>query len=477
MLLIGVLLAGAFVMVLNETVMSVALPPVMKDFGITASAGQWLTTIYMLVMAVVIPMSGFMLQRFSPRAVFALSLTLFALGTALAALAPMFSALVLARVLQAAGTAVIMPLLTTTILNAVPEGRRGRMMGTIAIIMAVAPALGPTVSGALITAAGWRSVFVVVLPIAAVVLVVGTILVGAGGAGARVPFDVLSALLSTLAFGGLVFGLGSIGEAVNGHSLMPPLVPLLLGAVFLGLFIWRQLVLQRRASAFLDLRPFRSRPYWVGVALISVAMCSMFGAVILLPLFMQNVLGLSPAAAGLVVLPGGLLMGLAAPLVGALFDRVGARPLVIPGVLTVSAALLMLAFMTPDVPVWYIVVANLVLDLGLACMMTPLMTSALGSLEPELYPHGSAILNTLQQLAGAAGTALFVTIMSFGAAAAASGGAASAEAAAQGIHFAFVAAACASVVAVLLSFLVGGRTPARTGAAHSRAGTGAAVDR
>ncbi|WP_353112528.1 MDR family MFS transporter [Microbacterium sp.] len=457
--LIWILLAGAFVMVLNETVMGVALPPVMREFGVAASAGQWLTTIYMLVMAVVIPMSGFLLQKFSPRAIFVTALGLFTLGTAVAAAAPVFGALVAARVLQAGGTAVIMPLLSTMILTRIPEERRGRMMGLIAIVMSVAPALGPTVSGMLITTFGWRSVFIAVLPIALVVLIVGALLIGASEAGRPARFDVLSALLSVLAFGGLVYGLGGIGEAIDGKAAVSPALPLIAGAVGLALFVWRQIALQSRGAAFLDLRPFRVRAFWVGILLLLIAMLSMFGALILLPIYMQNVLGLSPFVTGLVVLPGGLLMGLAAPFVGALFDRVGARPLVIPGVFVVAAALVMLTQLGASSPVWLIVVATIVLDLGLALMMTPLMTASLGSLAPELYSHGSAIFTTVQQLAGAAGTALFVTLMSIGSASAVRSGLSAIDATAQGIHLAFVVAATSSVITILLAFLVPKRRP------------------
>lgn len=452
--LIWILLAGAFVMVLNETVMGVALPPLMREFGVSASAGQWLTTAYMLVMAVVIPMSGFLLQRFTPRAIFVAALGLFTLGTAAAAFAPVFGMLVFARIAQAAGTAIIMPLLSTTILTRIPEERRGRMMGLIAIVMSAAPALGPTFSGMLITALGWRAVFLSVLPIAVVVLVVGALLIGKGEKGAPVKFDVLSALLSVVAFGGLVYGLGSLGQAVDGGAPVPPAIPIVLGAVGLALFIWRQLALQRRGAAFLDLRPFRERPFWVGIVLISVVMLSMFGSLILLPIYMQNVLGLTPLAAGLAVLPGGLLLGVAAPFVGALFDKVGARPLVIPGAFVVSGALVLFMQLGASSPVWLVVVAMLVLNLGIALMMTPLMTSSLGSLAPELYSHGSAIFSTVQQLAGAVGTAMFVTLMAVGTSNAVAAGAEAAAATAQGIHVAFIVAAASSVLAVVLAFFV-----------------------
>ncbi|UTX52592.1 MDR family MFS transporter [Leucobacter aridicollis] len=452
--LIWILLAGAFVMVLNETVMGVALPPLMREFGVTASAGQWLTTAYMLVMAVLIPMSGFLLQRFTPRAIFVAALGLFTLGTAAAAFAPAFAILVVARIAQAAGTAVMMPLLTTTILTRIPAERRGRMMGLIAIVMSAAPALGPTFSGLLITAIGWRAVFIAVLPIAVLVLVIGGLLIGPGEKGSAGKFDVPSALLSVVAFGGLVYGLGSIGQAVDGNAPLSPAIPIAAGAVGLAFFIWRQLVLQRRGTAFLDLRPFTNRPFWIGIVLISVVMLSMFGSLILLPIYMQNVLGLTPLATGLAVLPGGLLMGLAAPFVGALFDKVGARPLVVPGAFVVSIALVLFMQLGAASPVWLVVVAMLVLNLGIAFMMTPLMTSSLGSLAPELYSHGSAIFSTVQQLAGAVGTAMFVTLMAVGTSNAVTAGDDAVAATSQGIHVAFVVAAASSVLAIVLAFFV-----------------------
>jgi len=466
--LIGTLVAGAFVMILNETVMGVALPAVMEDFGVTAAAGQWLTTIFMLTMAIVIPMTGFLLQRFSARAIFIAALVLFTIGTGIAAFAPAFWVLLVARVAQASGTAVMMPLLTTTILSSVAPERRGRMMGLMAIVISVAPALGPPLSGFVITLAGWRAVFLVVLPIAVLVLVVGAALIRGGTAPGSGRFDILSVLLSTAAFGGLLFGLGSIGEAASGHgSGLLPVVAIAIGALALALFVWRQLRLQRTDAAMLDLRTFTYRPFWVGIVLLLVAMASLFGALILLPLYLQNVRGLAPLDTGLVTLPGALLMGIAAPFIGALFDRVGPRPLVIPGSVVLSSGLLLLALVSDATPIWGIVLAHVTLSAGLALMMTPLMTSALGSLPPRLYSHGSATTSTLQQFAGALGTAVFVTIMSVGAADAASAGLDPVAAQGQGIHLAFVAGAVASLLAIVIACFV--RRPAEPAAATEAA--------
>lgn len=452
--LIAVLLAGAFVMVLAETVMGVALPPIMDEFGITAARGQWLTTAYMLVMAILIPMTGFILQRFSARRVFIAALALFSVGTAAAALAPWFSLLLVARVVQAAGTAVIMPLLTTTILTAVAPQRRGRMMSLVAIVTAVAPALGPTFSGAIIATSGWRAVFWAVLPVAVVVLLVGAWLVKPRTPSAAARFDPMSAVLAVFAFGGIVYGLGSMGEAASGAQAISPVITLVVGIAAMAAFIGRQLTLRRQERAFLDLHAFTFRPFWVGASLLTVAMCAMFGAFILLPLYMQNVMHHSALTTGLLMLPGGLLMGLGAPVIGMMFDRLGVRPLAIPGVLLLTGGLTLFAFMHPSSSVIYLLIASITFDVGVALVMTPVMSSALASLPSALYPHGSAIIGTLQQLAGAAGTAVFVTIMSFVSGQARAQGIYEVEAQAQGLHAAFITATVVSLLAVALAFLM-----------------------
>src|SRR5699024_8130945 len=184
------------------------------------------------------------------------------------------------------------------------------------------------------------------------------------------------------------------------------------GVITLVLFIWRQVLLQRTDAALLDLRPFRSRPFSVGISMMLISMGALFGTLILLPIYLQNVMGLTTLQTGLVLFPGGLSMGLLAPLVGRLFDKIGPRPLVIPGSMVVAAALGLMTRLTPTSPTWDVVTNHLLLSVGLALLMTPLMTSALGSLPQHLYSHGSAIMNTLQQLAAAAGTAMFITLMS-----------------------------------------------------------------
>lgn len=464
---IALLVASAFVVILNETIMSVALPSLMEDLAITAATAQWLTTGFMLTMAVVIPVTGYLLARFPLRGVYFTAMGLFASGTLIAATAPGFTVLLLGRIVQASGTAIVMPLLFTTVLTLIPASRRGRMMGVITVVIAVAPAIGPTVSGIILSVLDWRWMFWIVLPIALLALVLGTVFVKNVTETRRSRFDPLSVVLSAFGFGGLVFGLSSIGESASGHAPMPIWIPLTVGAVSLALFVARQLRLQRTDSALLDLRTFQSKTFSLSTVLVVVVFAALFGTIVLLPIYLQQALGLTTLETGLVMLPGGILMGVLGPIVGSLFDRFGPRPLVIPGMAVAAAALWGMTTFGIDTPVWWIVVVQSSLNLGLAFVFTPLMTSALGSLPPKLYPHGSAIVGTVQQMAGALGTALFVTLMSIGTAAGIAAGSSEPQSVAAGVHTAFMTGAAIATVAVVLTFFI--RRPVQTDATAERA--------
>lgn len=454
-IVLGVLLVATFVMILNETVMGVALPRLMEQFSITAATVQWLTTGFMLTMAVVIPMTGLILQRFTTRTVFLAAIGLFTAGTLLAGVATVFPMLVAARVIQASGTAVMLPLLMTTVMTFVPAERRGRTMGFITIVIAVAPAIGPTFSGFILDNLTWRWMFLAVLPIALLALVLGGVLIKNLGETRPVKLDLLSALLSAVAFGGLIYGLSSFGESAAGnHTPVPPYAAVAAGAVSLGLFVLRQLRLQRDDAALMDLRPFKVRSFTVGIIMLLISMATLFGSLILLPIYLQNVLDLDTLQTGLVVLPGGLAMGLSGPFIGRIFDRVGPRPLVIPGSIVLAGALGLMTMLDQGSAVWFVVVIHVMLSLGLSSLMTPLMTSSLGALPMELYSHGSAIMSTLQQVAGAAGTAVFITLMTTGATASLESGANEVAAQADGIHLAFLCGTGMAIVAAAAAFLV-----------------------
>lgn len=466
---IWLLLAAAFVAILNETTMGVAIPHLIGDLGITAVQAQWLTTAFMLTMAVVIPTTGFLLNRFTTRAMFATAMGLFSTGTLVALIAPGFEVLLAARVIQASGTAIMMPLLMTTIMSAVPAHLRGRMMGRVSVVISLAPAIGPTMAGIVLDTLNWRWIFAIVLPIALVALVVGVRWIHNLGEQTRAPLDIASVILSALGFGGLVFGLSQIGGGHSGAadaaataaadmSRMTLIIALSIGAVSLGLFIWRQIVLQRVDDALLDLRIFRSGNFSLSVAHFAVMSLAFFGTITALPLYLQGTLGLSATESGLVVLPGALAMGFLGPVIGRIYDRWGTRVLLVPGTIVVLAILWWFTTLTESTPIWALIVTQTLLSVGLAMSFTPLFTASLGSLQPRFYSYGSATVSTVQQVAGAAGVALLISVMASASAAATATGAAEAAAGAAGARAAFLLAAIIGTPLLISAFLI--RKPA-----------------
>jgi DHA2 family lincomycin resistance protein-like MFS transporter len=434
---IALLMASAFTVILNETTMSVALTPIMADLEITATTGQWLTTAFMLTMAVVIPATGYLINRFGTRGAYLLAMSLFTVGTALAMVAPSFGLLVTGRVVQATGTAIMLPLLMTTIMTIVPAHMRGRIMGNVTLVIALAPALGPTLSGAVLEPLGWRGVFGVVLPVAVLALAAGILWIRDVSDRDKQHLDPLSLLLALIAFGGMVWGLAGLGEAAEHAAPVNPWIPLVVGLAVLGLFVWRQIVRQRTDSALLDLRTFFQSNFRVAVIIMAISMMSMFGTMIVLPLVLQDALGMAPLTVGLLMLPGGVAMGVLGPVVGRLYDRFGPRPIMIPATAMVTIAVGAFSFISPTTSLFYILGAHILLMIGLAAVFTPLFSAALGVLEPHQYSHGSATISTVQQVAGAAGVALFIAIMTIQSASLEDSGSSAAEAMASGAGLAF----------------------------------------
>jgi DHA2 family lincomycin resistance protein-like MFS transporter len=462
---IWLLLGAAFVAILNETTMGVAIPHLIDDLGITALQAQWLTTAFMLTMAVVIPVTGFLLQRFTTRQVFIAAMSLFSLGTLVAMLSPGFPLLLVARVIQASGTAIMMPLLMTTLMTLVPPQIRGRMMGRVSVVISLAPAIGPTLSGFLLDTLTWRWIFAIVLPIALVALAVGARWIHNLGDTTRAPIDVLSVILSALGFGGLVFGLSQIGgsaahggtaadAAASSLATISLIVSLSVGVISLGLFIWRQLRLQKVDDALLDLRVFRSANFSLSIAQMGLLSVAFFGVITVVPLYLQGVLGVTALVTGLVALPGALVMGFTGPIIGRIYDRWGTRVLLVPGTFIASGSLWFYTTFDETTSILTVAVAQTILSLGLALSFTPLFTASLASLQPRFYSYGSAVVGTVQQVAGAAGIALMIAIMSSVTASAAEGGASESVAGAAGVHAAFLIGAIVSVPMLVGAFFI-----------------------
>ena len=407
---IAILSVAAFVVILNETIMSVALPRLMDEFNITEATVQWVTTAFMLTMAVVIPTTGWVLTRFRLRSVYITAMLIFTGGTIVAALAPVFLVLVAGRVVQAIGTAIMMPLLMTTVLNLVPFEKRGRVMGIVGMVISAAPALGPTVGGIILEQLDWRWMFWTVLPIAVATLLIGGSLLRNITETRPMKLDFVSVVLSAIGFSGLIYGLSSLGEAARGVALVPAWIPLSIGGVSLSIFVFRQLALKH--NAFLNVRVFAVPTYTFAMVLMIAANMAMFGTFIVLPIYIQRVLGFDAQVAGMVMLPSGVLMGVLGIFVGRAFDAVGARPLLIPGSMIGAAGLWGMTTLSATSPLWAVILWNILMSMGIGMMMGPLMTSALSALPGRLYQHGSAIFSTLQQVAAAGGTALYITVMS-----------------------------------------------------------------
>ncbi len=458
--ILAVLMVSTFVVFLNETALGVALPQIMAQLNIQPSTGQWLNTAYLLTMAVIIPTTGFLLQRFSTRQMYFAAMVFFTTGTLVAALSTGFIQLMLGRILQASGTAIMMPLLMTTVMILVPEHLRGRINGNIALVLSAAPALGPAFSGIVLSFADWRWLFWIVLPIGLVTLVLGTLKISNSHEPRKIPIDVLSVIMSAFAFSGLIYGLSSFADAARGVVGISPWIPLGFGVVMFILFVLRQRKLQRTDTALLDLRTFRSRAFTQAMAIMALGMMILFGVGILIPIYMQNVLLTQPLTTGLMMLPGGLLMGLLGPFVGRLYDKHGPRVLLVPGSIAVSLAFWSMVTFTQSTSVWMVFASYTLLSLGLAFLFTPLFALSLSSVPPQLYSYASATIGTLQQLMGAAGTALFITVMTLTSLSLENQGSTEIAALSAGITTAFFIGALGSVGIIVIALFL--KRPAST---------------
>ncbi|MFC4125762.1 MDR family MFS transporter [Nocardia rhizosphaerae] len=450
---IRVLVLATFVVILNETIMINAIPRLMADLNVTEVTAQWVSTAFMLTMAAIIPTTGWFLQRVSTRQAYAVAMGVFIAGTLLSALAPNFVVLLLGRIIQAGGTAVMMPLLMTTLMTVVAEQDRGRVMGNVTLAISVAPAMGPVISGLILQVASWRWLFVIMLPIAGIVTWLGLRQlenVGEPEAGA---IDVLSVALAALGFGGLVYGLSKF----HGGGYAVPSLIVAGGLLLIGAFVLRQLQLQRTGTPLLDLRVLLSGTYTKALVLMSVAFLAMLGSMILLPLYLQNLRHLSPLETGLLVMPGGLAMGLLGPTVGRLFDKFGGRALVIPGSIAITVALAGFTQISLTTPYWQLLALHSLLMVALAATFTPVFTLGLGALPMHLYSHGSSMLGTLQQVAAAFGTALVVTIMSARSTSLIDAGTDPTTAALDGMRLAFAVSAVLALVVIVMAVLLPNR--------------------
>lgn len=409
--LLAVLLSGAFVAILSETILNVALNAIMLDFAVTSSTVQWLVTGYMLVIGTLIPISAYFMQRFTTRQLFITAMSLFTIGTMISGFSPTFSMLLVGRLTQAVGTAIMIPLIMNVILRVIPVARRGAAMGLVGLVIMFAPAIGPTVSGLIVDNLSWRWLFYLIIPISILSLTFGLKVLKNVSEVSKPKLDILSFLLSTLGFGGIVYGFSVAGK--GDASFTDPFVfaALLIGFISLGLFGWRQLKME---DPLLDIRVFRYPMFLISVIMVMLVMMTMFAMMLVLPIYLQGSLLLTAVVTGLIMLPGGLLNGAISPLMGKIFDKFGPRPILIPGTILMVLAVFSYRFTVPGIPIWFIVVQQIALMISVAMIMMPAQTNGLNQIPVRLYPHGTAIINTLMQVSGAIGAALFISLMENG---------------------------------------------------------------
>lgn len=405
--IIAILMIGAFISMLNETLLNVALPTIMKNLNVGASTVQWLSTGYMLVNGVMIPATAFLIQKYSVRRLFLTAISLFTAGTFLAGFAPAFPILLVARMIQASGSAIMMPLLMNVMLTSFPPEKRGGAMGLFGLVFIFAPAIGPTLSGWMLEHFDWRMLFHLVSPIAVVVLLVGMFLLKDKKEKVDLRLDFLSLLLSSVGFGGLLYGFSSAGD--KGWDSPQVYVTIIVGFVSLILFIIRQLKLEK---PMLEFRIYKYPMFSLSSAISIVIAMAMFSAMLLLPIYIQSIRGISTLKSGLLMLPGSLLMGIMSPITGKLFDKFGGRVLAVVGLSIMTLTSYFFSKLSLDTTYTQLLLLYSARMFGMSMVMMPVMTNGLNQLPARLYPHGTAMNNTLQQVSGAIGSALLITVMS-----------------------------------------------------------------
>ena len=405
--MIAILFIGAFVAFLNNTLLNIALPVIMNEFQVKPSVVQWLTTGYMLVNGIMIPASAFFVQKFTNRKLFLTAMTLFSLWVRFLQFSHRHLAvLVTARMIQASGSAMMMPLIMNVMLTAFPIERRGTAMGMFGLVMITAPAIGPTLSGWIVEHYSWRTLFEIILPFAILTLIYAFIKLRNITPNRDMKLDVFSLILSSIGFGGLLYGFSSAGD--KGWGCANCLWNNRVGAIALLAFIVRQL---RMDDPMLDFRIYKYPMFALSSVISIVLSVAMFSGMILTPLYVQTIRGISPFHSGILMLPGAIVMGIMSPITGRLFDKYGPKVLAIVGLIITIVTTYYLSRLEMDSGYYYIMMIYTVRMFGMSMVMMPIMTNGLNQLPMISNPHGTAMNNTLQQVSGAIGSAVLLTIM------------------------------------------------------------------
>ncbi|MFO8338619.1 DHA2 family efflux MFS transporter permease subunit [Staphylococcus aureus] len=404
--ILAALLFGMFIAILNQTLLNVALPKINTEFNISASTGQWLMTGFMLVNGILIPITAYLFNKYSYRKLFLVALVLFTIGSLICAISMNFPIMMVGRVLQAIGAGVLMPLGSIVIITIYPPEKRGAAMGTMGIAMILAPAIGPTLSGYIVQTYHWNVMFYGMFIIGILAILVGFVWFKLYQYTTNPKADIPGIIFSTIGFGALLYGFSEAGNKGWGSVEIETMFAI--GIIFIILFVIREL---RMKAPMLNLEVLKFPTFTLTTVINMVVMLSLYGGMILLPIYLQNLRGFSALDSGLLLLPGSLIMGLLGPFAGKLLDTIGLKPLAIFGIAVMTYATWELTKLNMDTPYMTIMGIYVLRSFGMAFIMMPMVTAAINALPGRLASHGNAFLNTMRQLAGSIGTAILVTVM------------------------------------------------------------------
>ena len=407
-LVLSILAAGimSFSGVVVETAMNVTFPTLMREFDIGTSTVQWITTGYLLVLAVIIPASSYLKKRFTTKTLFVTAICLFITGTVMAAVTPVFSLLLAGRLIQGVGTGIALPLMFNIVLEQVPEDKLGLMMGIASLITAMAPAVGPSIGGLIVSNFGWRMIFVALLPLLILSLVFGVTSIRQVTKTEKISFQIVDYLFLAVGFASFIFATSTASEA--GWTSLPVL---LLFAVSIGALVIFYVRSARSASPLIDVKVFGCLPFTLSVLALLFIQFICLGLGFLIPNYAQLVCGQDAFAAGCLLLPGCLLGAVLSPVSGRILDRFGAAKPILLGNAAILLALCCFSVFAVGLTTVPVIIFYLFFAFGQGFSVGNSMTNGLQQLPPEKNADGNAVINTLQQLAGAIGTSVVSTIV------------------------------------------------------------------
>lgn len=462
---IAILTFITFVGNFTQLQLSSALPIIVSEFHISVTTGQWLTSVFQLVMGVMVPLTAFLTRRFSTRQIVICSMAVFTVGSLLAWLGPNFVWVLVGRVLEAAGTGVMWPVLQITVFSIYPLSRRGFAMGTVGMAMSVAPAIGPTLGGWQTDANGWRSIFLTMTIIGVVSLLAA--MFGLHNFGSHDPSaraDFFSVSLSVIGFGGLMFGFTN--SETYGFAAPVTWGPMVVGLIGIVWFVLRNLRAGKRyreavaedksalpQPPLLDLEVLKNRSFTIGTITASLAFFAFSSILVIMPLYIQTDRGYSATMSGLIMLPGAIGQCVSQFFGGRAMDRFGARPVALFGSIVLTLGTLGMSLVAMDTWIWWVSICQFIRQIGMGFLLMPITTWSLNCLNgPSEVSAGSSVTNTARQIAGAVGAPVLVILMETFAALHKQGGASAVAASIFGIQWALRISAMICLAMVLMVF-------------------------